>query len=68
MTTMPSNGGGPLKAGKNTLIDTAEKAAKLKARRREQLFIHSRCAGKHGRDPEALVMSLDRQEYLYTWT
>lgn len=58
------SGGGPLKAGKNTVIDTAEKATALKLGDSEHFYIHARCAGKHGRRPEAMIISLDgRQTY-----
>ncbi len=48
-----------LKVGKNVLIDTAAKLKELTLPKTEQLYIHSRSAGKHGRDPQVLVLSLD---------
>ncbi|HVV66797.1 MAG TPA: DNA polymerase I [Candidatus Saccharimonadales bacterium] len=53
------NGGGLAKAGKNTLIDTNEKAAELKLGDSEHFYIHARSAGKDGQKPEVLIMSLD---------
>jgi len=45
--------------GKNVLIDSNDKLAKLKLPKSEHLFIHSRSAGKHGRDPQLLLLSID---------
>jgi DNA polymerase-1 len=56
-----STGGGPLKAGKNIIIDSDKKAAELKLGDSEYFYIHGRSAGKHGRKPEALIISLDGQ-------
>ncbi|HEY5152751.1 MAG TPA: DNA polymerase I, partial [Candidatus Saccharimonadales bacterium] len=56
-----ANGGGPLKAGKNVLIDSNKKAAELSLGDSEYFYIHARAAGKHGRKPEVLVISLDGQ-------
>jgi DNA polymerase-1 len=54
-----ANGTGPLKVGKNTIIDTDAKARELKLKDSEYFYIHSRSAGKHGRKPEVLIISLD---------
>ena len=55
-----SNGtASPLKAGKNIIIDTADKLASLQLPASKQLYVYSRSAGKHGRDPQALVLSTD---------
>lgn len=51
-----------LKPGKNMIIDTDEKAAALKLGGSEYFYIHSRSAGKHGRDPQVLIMSLDGRD------
>ena len=48
---------GSLRVGKNVLIDSNEKLPKLGDS--EHFYIHSRSAGKHGRKPEVLIMSLD---------
>ncbi|HET7060406.1 MAG TPA: DNA polymerase I [Candidatus Saccharimonadales bacterium] len=55
-------GTGPLKAGKNTAIDTNEKAAELKLGHSEYFYVHSRSAGKHGDKPEVLIISLDGRD------
>ena len=47
----------PLEAGKVTLIDSPETLAKLDFSKADTLFVHSRCAGKHGRDPKLLILS-----------
>jgi DNA polymerase-1 len=60
-----ANGTGPVKAGRHVIIDTAAKLAEFKLPAAERLFIHSRSAGKHGRDPQALVLSTDGKA---SWT
>lgn len=60
------NGGGPLKSGKNVIIDTPQKLADFRLDDSKQLFIHSRSAGKHGRDPQVLILSIDGQT-VYTF-
>lgn len=49
----------PLQAGKNVLIDSPAKLRQLKLPQNEQIFVHSRAAGKHGRDPQVLILSAD---------
>lgn len=56
------NGGGPLKAGSNTLIDTSAKLKDFKLPDSEHLYIHSRSAGPHGRKPELLVLSANGKQ------
>jgi DNA polymerase-1 len=53
------HGTGPLKATKNVVIDSNTKAAELKLGDSEYFYIHGRSAGKHGRQPEVLIISLD---------
>ncbi|HSX15682.1 MAG TPA: DNA polymerase I [Candidatus Saccharimonadales bacterium] len=57
-----ANGHTGFKAGKNTIIDTDEKAAELRLGDSEFFYIHSRAAGKHGRDPQVLIISLDGED------
>jgi len=45
--------------GKNIVIDTPAKLKDLKLLSSEYLYIHSRAAGKHGRNPEVLLLSTD---------
>jgi len=52
----------PLKYGKNTIIDTNEKAAELRLGDSDFFYIHTRSAGKHGRDPEVIIMSLNGRD------
>jgi DNA polymerase-1 len=54
-----ATGTGPVKAGSNTLIDTSAKLKDFKLPASEHLFVSSRAAGKHGRKPELLVLSVD---------
>lgn len=46
-----------LKIGKNTFIDTPSKLASFQLPNSEELYIHSRAAGKHGRRPQLLILS-----------
>ncbi len=48
-----------LVVGKNTVIDSLDKLKAFHVPATEQLFIHSRSAGKHGRKPEVLILSTD---------
>ena len=57
--TTDTIGGVKLDLPKNVLIDTNEKLKDLKFGKSEQLFIHSRSAGKHGADPQVLILSTD---------
>jgi DNA polymerase I len=50
-----------LKLGKNILIDSAAKLKDLKLPDSAQVFVHSRSAGRHGQDPQALILSTDGQ-------
>jgi DNA polymerase-1 len=70
LNTLPANmqtivpaqdrgGGAKLKVGKNVLIDSDQKLKDLEIPAAEQMFIHSRSAGKHGQDPQALIISPD---------
>ena len=44
-----------LKAGKTHLISTAKQLGELKFSKSDSLLLHSRCQGKHGRDPLLLA-------------
>lgn len=48
-----------LATGKNVLIDSDAKLSKLDLHTPSELYLHSRCAGKHGRDPQLLILSTD---------
>jgi DNA polymerase-1 len=54
-------GGVKLKLPKNVLIDSNEKLKDLKIADSKQMFIHSRSAGAHGRDPQVLILCPDGQ-------
>lgn len=43
--------------GKNSIIDTEAKLATLDLSKTEQIVVHSRCAGKHGKHPQVLLIS-----------
>jgi DNA polymerase-1 len=57
-------GGVKLKLPKNVLINNNEKLGSIKLKDSEQIFIHSRSAGKHGRDPQVLIIGTE--EICYT--
>jgi len=46
-------------AGKNIIVDSVAKLAEFKLPAANNLYVHSRSAGKHGRKPEALILSAD---------
>lgn len=48
---------GDFKIGKNTIITTQVALQKLDFSKASPLVVHSRIAGKHGRDPELLIIS-----------
>ncbi|HUD10464.1 MAG TPA: DNA polymerase I [Candidatus Saccharimonadales bacterium] len=48
-----------LKVGKSEYINTKAKLTELKINNTEQLFVHSFCAGKHGRRPLIMALSSD---------
>ncbi|HEY1835781.1 MAG TPA: DNA polymerase I [Candidatus Saccharimonadales bacterium] len=51
-----------LEVGKNVLIDSNKKADELKLGDSKYFYIHARSAGKHGRKPEVLIMSLNGKD------
>jgi DNA polymerase-1 len=55
--------GSPLRAGKHTYIDSPAKLVDIKLSDAQILFVHSRSAGKHGRDPQLLALSDGRHTY-----
>jgi DNA polymerase-1 len=57
-----ANGGTPLRAGKNVIIDSGRQAAELKLGHSEHFYIHAQSAGKHGNKPEVLIMSLNGRD------
>jgi DNA polymerase-1 len=54
-----ATGTASLRPGKNLIIDSDQKLAEVKVLGSKQLYIHSRAAGKHGRDPQVLILSAD---------
>jgi DNA polymerase-1 len=54
-----------IKPGKNTLIDSAAKLADFRLPDSKPLFIHSRSNGKHGRDPQVLLLGNDQATYTF---
>jgi DNA polymerase-1 len=60
--TMPSTGTATLSVGSNTHITTEAQLKGVQFDKATELFIHSRCAGKHGRNPQLLILSGDNQK------
>ncbi|HMH31023.1 MAG TPA: 5'-3' exonuclease H3TH domain-containing protein, partial [Methylomirabilota bacterium] len=58
-------GAGHLQTGKNIVIDSDDKLNNLKLPVDIPLFVHSRAAGKHGRQPQILSLSVDGKD-VYT--
>ncbi len=58
----PSGGSSEVKVGKVTVIDKDEALIGLKLPSAKRVLIHSRCAGKHGRDPKLLIVSINGKE------
>ena len=54
-----SNGKMGIKAGTNIIIDSPKKLAEVRLPNSDKLFLYSRAAGKHGRDPQVLLLSPD---------
>lgn len=57
-----SKGAVQLKPGNNTLIDSDEKLKAIQVTQSQPLYVHSRAAGKHGRDPQVLILSMDGKD------
>jgi DNA polymerase-1 len=53
--------GADLKLPKNVFVDSDKELKNIKLANSEKFFIHSRSAGKHGKDPLVLVISTDGQ-------
>lgn len=60
-----ANGQPSLRLGKNVIIDSDTGLKTLSLNAHESVFIHSRSAGKHGRDPQVLILSSDNKS-IYT--
>ncbi|TAH34099.1 DNA polymerase I [Candidatus Saccharibacteria bacterium] len=57
-----SAGAMTLKAGKNTIVDSDEKLSAIDLSKPKSVYIHSRAAGKHGRDPQVLILSANGRD------
>ncbi len=51
--------GAPLVTGQNVMINSKEQLAKFQLPEAEELYIYTRAAGKHGRDPKVLMLTAD---------
>jgi DNA polymerase-1 len=54
-----ANGSTSLKTGKNVLIDSNAKLKGFSLPESDFLYVYSRCKGKHGREPQVLIVSTD---------
>ena len=53
-------------SGKNNIIDSNKKLAELKLPQTDHWYIYSRSAGKHGKDPQVLILSPNGKD-VYTF-
>lgn len=56
-------GGVKLKVSKNVMIDSDKALAGLGLGKTDKIFIHSRAAGRHGADPQVLILGNEKQVY-----
>ncbi len=54
-----ANATGPLKVGTTTIIDSAAKLKDFHLPVADHIYVQGRAAGKHGRKPELLMLSID---------
>ena len=52
-----------LKIFKNQIIDSDDKLRNLKLPKVDKWFIHSRAAGRHGADPQVLILGTDKEVF-----
>lgn len=57
-----NNGNVPLKVGKNVLINSDTQLANMELSQSKYLYVYSRSAGKHGRDPQVLILSTNGRD------
>lgn len=56
-------GGVKLKVAKNIVIDSDKALADVDLGKTDKIFIHSRAAGRHGADPQVLILGTDKLVY-----
>jgi DNA polymerase-1 len=59
--TTDSVGGVELKLPKLNIINTNEQLTKLSFQTKDNIFIHTRCAGKHGKDPRVIIIGNEKE-------
>jgi DNA polymerase-1 len=57
--SLPTSATSALPVGKNIIIDSAAAFKTVSIPDSDQLFVHSRSAGRHGRSPQVLIISAD---------
>ncbi|HEY5550047.1 MAG TPA: DNA polymerase I [Candidatus Saccharimonadales bacterium] len=56
-------GGVKLKVSKNILVNSGTALAGVNLGKKDKVFIHSRAAGRHGTDPQVLILGTDNLVY-----
>lgn len=56
-------GGVKLKVSKNAIIDSDKALADIDLGKADKIFVHSRAAGRHGADPQVLILGTEKQVY-----
>lgn len=64
-SNVTTQSGVALKTGKNIIIDSTAALSALDLSASKQVFIHSRAAGRHGRNPQTIIVSSNADE-VYT--
>lgn len=59
--TLHVSQGAPVVTGKNVIINTESQLADFKLPETDHIYIYSRSAGKHGKDPQVVLLSSDGQ-------
>ena len=64
--TSDTIGGVDIKLPKLNIVSTDEQLAKLSISAKDNIFIHSRCAGRHGKDPKVIIIGTEKEAYCIT--
>jgi DNA polymerase I len=56
-------GGVKLDLPKNVLVTSEKDLGQIKLEKKDKLFIHSRAAGKHGKNPQVLIIGTEKISY-----
>jgi len=61
-------GGVKLKLPKNVLVNSEKELSKVNLGGAKTIFVHSRAAGRHGADPQVLIVGTEKQIYTFDLT